>query len=77
MTKKTVLNPSLPTPLWAKWVFRVFIILTTAATFVIASDPGIPDELKVRIGVYMKGCDLLILGASKLFGIKYEQDDAQ
>lgn len=58
------------TPLWAKWVFRGFAIVTTAAAFVISGDPGIPDELKVRILLYLKGGDMLILGLTKLFGLE-------
>lgn len=63
------------TPMWAKWMFRIVFILTTAATFVIASDPGIPDALKVRIGVYLKGFDMLVFGFSKLFGEEVETPD--
>lgn len=58
------------TPNWAKWVFRITFILTTVATFVIASDPAISADLKVRIGVYLKGLDMFIYGVSKLFGEK-------
>lgn len=67
---KTALNPMAPTPLWAKWVFRVFALLTLAASFIVASDPGIPDEIKVRIIVYLKGADMLVLGLSKLAGVE-------
>ena len=62
------------TPLWASWLFRIVFILTTAATFVIASDPTINDSLKVQIGVYMKGLDMLIYGFSKMFGVKVTED---
>jgi hypothetical protein len=62
------------TPEWAKWTFRVVFILTTVATFIIASDPAINDALKVRIGVYLKGLDMLIYGVSKLFGEDIKPD---
>ncbi len=58
-----------PTPMWAKIAFRITIIITSAATFIIASDPAISDDIKIRLGVYLKGFDLLILGLSNLFGI--------
>ena len=57
------------TPVWAKWVFRVVFLLTTIATFLIAADPAIADVLKVRIGVYLKGLDMLVFGLSKMVGI--------
>lgn len=65
------------TPSWAKWMFRIVFILTTAATFIIASDPAIPDEMKVRIGVYLKGLDMIIYGISKMFGIEKEEAPPQ
>lgn len=68
-TTKTVLSFKKETPLWAKWMFRIVFALTTAATFVIASDPHIPDVLKVRIGVYLKGFDMLIYAVSKGLGV--------
>lgn len=61
------------TPIWAKWVFRATTIFTTAIAFVVAGDPSIPDMLKVRILLYLKGIDIVVLGLSKMFGI--EPDD--
>lgn len=76
---KTVISFRKDTPEWAKWTFRIVFILTTAATFVIASDPSIPDALKVRIGVYLKGFDMVIYGLSKGFGVdkkdKFDTDN--
>lgn len=63
------------TPNWAIWMFRIVFILTTVATFVIASDPSISDDLKVRIGVYLKGLDMLIFSISKLFGVDVKQNE--
>jgi hypothetical protein len=60
------------TPLWAKNIFRITLLLTFVATFVIASDPEIPAKLAVRIGVYLKALDLLVFGLSKMFGVKIE-----
>ena len=57
------------TPVWAKWVFRVVFLLTTIATFLIAADPAISDVVKVRIGVYLKGLDMLVFGLSKMVGV--------
>lgn len=50
-----------PTPMWAKWGFRIFSALTTVAAFIVANDPGIDVMLKIRIGVYLKGADMFVL----------------
>jgi len=63
------------TPQWAKWMFRITITLTTVAAFIIASDPGIPDDIKVRITVYLKGLDMLVLGISKMFGVQIKDGE--
>jgi hypothetical protein len=57
-------------PLWAKWMLGITLIITTAAAFVIAGDPGIPATTTVRIMVYLKGVDIVVLGLSQLFGIE-------
>lgn len=58
-----------PTPQWAKIAIRLTIVVVAAATFIAASDPGISDELKIRIGVYLQGLNLIVLGIGNLFGI--------
>lgn len=65
----------LETPAWAKWVFRITAILTTAVAFVVAGDPSIPDMMKVRILLYLKGLDIIVLGLSKMFGIIPEEKE--
>jgi len=62
------------TPAWAKWSFRVTFLLTTVATFIIAGDPSIPDDTKVRIGVYLKGLDMFIYGLSKMVGVEVKEE---
>ena len=61
------------TPRWANIILLLTITLTTVAAFVVASDPGIADAIKVRIGVYLKGFDMLIAGVSRLFGIQIDK----
>jgi len=61
------------TPNWAKNMFRVTLLLTSVATFIIASDNQITPELAVRIGVYLKALDLVIFGLSKMFGVTIEK----
>jgi hypothetical protein len=64
---------SQPTPQWAKWLFRGTLVVTSVATFIISGDDAIPMETKVRIGVYLKGLDLLVFGFSKMWGIEIEE----
>lgn len=61
------------TPTWANWMFRICLLITSTATFVIASDPAIPDDLKVRINVYVTALNLFVLGLSKMFGVVVEE----
>ena len=70
VTGKTVLSINAPTPMWATWIFRIVFLLTTTATFIIASDPAIPDALKVRIGIYLKGLDFVIWGLGRFIGVE-------
>lgn len=69
-TKFGISQVSNATPKWANIILLLTITLTTVAAFVVASDPGIADAVKVRIGVYLKGFDMLIAGVSRLFGIE-------
>ena len=69
---KTALNSRTPT--WAKNMFRITLLLTSVATFIIASDTAIPADTTVRIGVYLRAVDLLVYGLSKMFGVTLEQE---
>lgn len=60
------------TPKWAKYTFRICLLLTSVATFIIASDTAIPAETAVRIGVYLKAADLVVFGLSKMIGVTIE-----
>ena len=64
------------TPKWATWTFRIIFVLTTCATFIIAGDDAIPNDLKVRLGVYLKALDMAIYSISKIIGVdaKNESD---
>ena len=69
-TKKAIVSE---TPEWAKWTFRIVFAITGVATFIIAGDPSIPDDVKVRIGVYLKGVDMLVFTISKMFGVEVKK----
>jgi hypothetical protein len=61
------------TPTWANNMVGITVLLTTVATFIIASDTSIAPETAVRIGVYLKALDLFIAGLSKMFGVTIEK----
>lgn len=61
------------TPLWAKWVFRVTLIVTTVLSFWIAGTNLISDNIKLEIIQALKTLDVLVFAISKLFGINIEE----
>lgn len=63
------------TPKKVRIIVGTLVILTMVATFIISGDPGIPDDLKVRLNVYLKGLDMLILGAGEMFGLQEENNE--
>lgn len=77
MTNKTVISVSKPTPQWANYTFRVVLLFTTAATMIIAADPSIPDALKVKIGIYLKGFDFVVWGLSRMIGVDIKPEELQ
>ena len=62
------------TPTWAKNMFRLTLLATSVATFIIATDVNINPELALRIGVYLKATDLFVFGLSKMFGVEVEKE---
>lgn len=73
--KKTVLSVAKDTPKWAKWTYRVVFAVTTGAAFIVASDNHIDAELRIRIGLYLKGIDMIIYTILQGFGVsKYEKE---
>lgn len=74
--KKTVLSVAKDTPKWAKWTYRITFAVTTGAAFIIASDNHIDAELRIRIGLYLKGIDMIIYTILQGFGVqKYEKTE--
>jgi len=65
------------TPQWAKWMFRVTLVLTTAISIWVAGTNLIDDSIKYEIILLLKCIDPVVMGFSKLFGvdvIKREQE---
>lgn len=73
--QKTIISTTAPTPSWATWTFRIVFLLTKVAITIVASDPGIPDELKVRIGLYLSGLDTLVWGLSRMIGVEVKEPE--
>lgn len=71
---KTVLSVSKPTPEWATWAFRLVFIITGVATFVIAGDPALSNEFKIRLGVYLKGLDMAVWAITRAIGVDVNRD---
>jgi hypothetical protein len=71
---KTVISINKPSPMWATWIFRIVFLLTGVATFIIAADPEISNQLKVRIGIYLKGLDMVVWGLTRMIGVDISRD---
>ena len=64
------------TPNWAKNMFRITLLLTSVASFILVSDEAIPAETVGRIMLYLRAFDLLVYGLSKMFGIEIEKNES-
>ncbi|MBA2648071.1 MAG: hypothetical protein H0U75_00470 [Legionella sp.] len=63
------------TPTWAKWMFRITFILTTALTAYIASTNLLSQNTKYEITLILKlVIDPIVYGVSKLFGVDVKQE---
>lgn len=73
MTKFSTKSIVLETPRWAKIMFRIVFLLTTAFTLFIAGTNLIQENVKFELMLAVKSLDVLIYGISKMFGIEKEQ----
>jgi hypothetical protein len=71
---QTVLSFTKPTPTWATNIFRVVFIITGIAVFIIGADPVFDADLKIRIGIYLKGFDMLVWAVTRAIGIDITRD---
>lgn len=63
----------LETPRWAKVMFRIVFLLTTAFTLFVAGTTLIDDNVKFEVMLAVKSLDVMIYGISKMFGIEKEE----
>jgi hypothetical protein len=65
------------TPAWAKWMFRITFIVTTALIGWIAATNLFPQNTKYEITLLLKLLiDPIVYGISKMFGVDPKQEDA-
>lgn len=62
------------TPLWAKNMFRITFIVTSAIMIFIAGTQLFDESLKFELVLGLKSIDALALGFSKLFGVTEEEN---
>lgn len=70
-TKKALSNT---TPLWAKNVFRVTFVMTSAITIFIAGTNLFNEEIKYELMLGIKSLDAIIYGLSKMFGVEIKEE---
>jgi len=59
-----------PSPMWVKWVFRVFFYVTSMTTIALSTFTNIPNETKLLITEWVTFANLAVHSASKMFGIE-------
>jgi|GEM_PF-6380865 len=64
------------TPKWAKNMFRITLLLTSVASFIVVSDEIIPAETGERVLLYLRAFDILIYGLSKMFGVEIGKNES-
>lgn len=70
----TVKAISLQTPRWAKNMFRITLLVTSAVTIFIAGTNIIDESLKYEVVLGLKALDAFMFGLSKMFGFEYEEN---
>jgi hypothetical protein len=62
------------TPLWAKNIFRVTFIITTAFSLFLAGTGLFTEEVKYELILALKAIDALLYGVSKMFGVEIREE---
>lgn len=70
-TKKALTNT---TPLWAKNMFRMTFVFTSAITIFIAGTNLFNEEIKYELMLGIKSLDAIIYGLSKMFGVEIKDE---
>ena len=62
-------------PKWAVVVIVILLIVSTIAQFTVAGDPAIKAEIQVRILLYLKSFEMLLLSIGSLMGVKPKKEE--
>lgn len=62
------------TPLWAKNMFRITFVITSAIALYVGGTQMIEENIKLELMLLIKIIDGAVLGFSKLFGITEEEN---
>lgn len=68
MKNSQFLKINSPTPMWAKWMFRITAIVTTAISFYVAGSTLVLPQYKTEILLLLKSIDMVMLGFANMFG---------
>ncbi|MBN8670338.1 MAG: hypothetical protein ACK4EY_07080 [Flavipsychrobacter sp.] len=59
-----------PTPLWAKYTFRIVFLLLSVAIFMVSDYPGMNEGVKLLLLKWFSGINMLVWGLSKMVGVE-------
>lgn len=62
------------TPTWAKNMFRITFIVTSAFTIFLAGTNLFPEAAKYELMLGLKALDALVYGLSKMFGVEIKTE---
>lgn len=62
-----------PTPIWAKYTFRIVFLILSVSVFMVSDYPGLAETTKLVMLKWFSGINMLVWGLSKLFGIDEKQ----
>lgn len=63
------------TPLWAKNMFRITFVVTSAITIFIAGTNLFEESIKYELMLGLKSLDAIIYGLSKMFGVSVKEEE--
>lgn len=63
------------TPMWAKWLFRIFFYCTSTTGVALGIFTNIPVEVKMHIYEGITFANMAMHGFTKMFGVKVEDAD--
>jgi hypothetical protein len=63
-----------PTPLWAKYTFRIVFLLLSVAIFMVSDYPGMNEGVKLLLLKWFSGINMLVWGLSKMVMQMTQQD---